>query len=141
MRVRLADTALGIDAVTPAAFDAIVGPGKTFDTGCNTGISTNHTGPESCAGVQEDVGEALTGVHVSRVLSREKLFIRGADAVEKSGRQHGMVRYGERCVGPARSKTSRTHGRHLLGNREIPWTADARCRVEARIGKDAPVIR
>ena len=98
-------------------------------------------GSESCAGIREDVGEALTGVHVGRVLSREKLFIRGADAVEKSGRQHGMVRYGERCVGPARSKTSRTRESHLLGNREIPWTADARCRVEARIGKDAPVIR
>ena len=77
-------------------------------------------GSESCAGIREDVGEALTGVHVGRVLSREKLFIRGADAVEKSGRQHGMVRYGEHCVGPARSKTSRTHGHHLLGNREIP---------------------
>ena len=98
-------------------------------------------GSESCAGIREDVGEALTGVHVGRVLSREKLFIRGADAVEKSGRQHGMVRYGEHCVGPARSKTSRTRESHLLGNLEIPWTADARCRVEARIGKDAPVIR
>jgi hypothetical protein len=95
-------------------------------------------GSESCAGIREDVGEALIGVHVGRVSSREKLFIRGADAVEKSGRQHGMVRYGEHCVGPARSKTRESH---LLGNREIPWTADARCRVEARIGKDAPVIR
>ena len=94
-------------------------------------------GSESCACIREDVGEALTGVHVGRVLSREKLFIRGADAVEK----HGMVRYGEHCVGPARSKTSGTRDSHLLGNREIPWTADARCRVEARIGKDAPVIR
>ena len=33
-------------------------------------------GSESCAGIREDVGEALTGVHVGRVLSREKLFIR-----------------------------------------------------------------
>src|SRR5262249_47586722 len=62
-------------------------------------------GSESCAGIREDVGEALTGVHVGRVSSREKLFIRGADAVEKSGRQHGMVRYGEHGVGPARSIT------------------------------------
>ena len=100
-----------------------------------------HGGPESCADAREGGGEALTGVHAGRVSSREKLFIRGADAVEKSGRQHGMVRYGERCVGSARSKTSRTRESHLLGNREIPWTADARCRVEARIGKDAPVIR
>ena len=52
----------------------------------------SHDGPESCAGTCEGVGEALTGVHAGRVSSREKLFIRGADAVEKSGRQHG------RCV-------------------------------------------
>jgi hypothetical protein len=101
----------------------------------------SHDGSESCAGIREGVGEALTGVHAGRVSSREKLYIRGADAVEKSGRQHGMVRHGEHRVGPARSKTSRTHGRHLHGNREIPWTADAPCGVAARIGKDAPVIR
>ena len=101
----------------------------------------NHTGLGSYAGIRKGVGGTLTEERAGRVLSREKLFIRGADAVEKSGRQHGMVRYGERCVGSARSKTSRTRESHLLGNREIPWTADARCRVEARIGKDAPVIR
>ena len=63
----------------------------------------SHDGSESCAGIREGGGEALTGVHAGRVSSREKLYIRGADAVEKSGRQHGMVRYGEHCVGPARS--------------------------------------
>jgi hypothetical protein len=31
----------------------------------------NHTGPESCAGVCEDSGEALIGVRAGRVLSRE----------------------------------------------------------------------
>lgn len=75
----------------------------------------SHDGPESCAGIRKGVGEALTGVHAGRVSSREKLFIRGADAVEKSGRQHGMVRHGEHLVGPARSKTSRTHGSRLRG--------------------------
>src|SRR6266498_5193735 len=30
-----------------------------------------HGGPESCVGVREDVGEALTGVRVGRTLSRE----------------------------------------------------------------------
>ena len=100
-----------------------------------------HNGPESCGVAREGGVEALTGETAGWVLSRVMLNLRGADAVEKSGRQHGMVRYGERCVGSARSKTSRTRESHLLGNREIPWTADARCRVEARIGKDAPVIR
>ncbi len=34
----------------------------------------SHTGPESCAGVREGLGEALTGVHAGRVLSREMLL-------------------------------------------------------------------
>jgi len=31
----------------------------------------NHPGSESCAGVREDMGEALTGVHAGQVLSSE----------------------------------------------------------------------
>ena len=31
----------------------------------------SHDGPESCAAAREGVGEALTGVHTGRVLSRE----------------------------------------------------------------------
>jgi RNA-directed DNA polymerase len=34
------------------------------------GLAT-HTGPESCIVVRKDAGEALTGVRVGRVLSRE----------------------------------------------------------------------
>jgi len=34
------------------------------------GVAT-HTGPESCVGVREDGGEALTGVRAGRVSSRE----------------------------------------------------------------------
>ena len=34
----------------------------------------NHIGPESCAFVREDRGEALTGVRAGRVWSREILF-------------------------------------------------------------------
>lgn len=33
----------------------------------------NRNGPESCADVRKGGGEALTGVHAGRVLSREKL--------------------------------------------------------------------
>jgi len=33
-----------------------------------------HDGPESCVGVREGVGEALTGVRAGRVLSRESDF-------------------------------------------------------------------
>jgi hypothetical protein len=34
------------------------------------GVAT-HNGPESCGGVGNNVGEALTGEHTGRVLSRE----------------------------------------------------------------------
>ena len=56
----------------------------------------SHDGPESCVGLREDVGEALTGEHAGRVSSREMLKVQGADAVEKSGRQHETARDGER---------------------------------------------
>ena len=34
----------------------------------------SHTGPESCVGVREADGEALTGVQAGRVLSRESKY-------------------------------------------------------------------
>ena len=39
------------------------------------GLAT-HDGPESCAVIREGVGEALTGVCVGRVLSRERGLLR-----------------------------------------------------------------
>ena len=41
----------------------------------------NHTGPESCVGICEDAGEALTGERIGQPLSRESLKISGADVV------------------------------------------------------------
>jgi len=41
----------------------------------------NHDGPESCASSREGAGEALTGVHMGRVLSCENRQSQGADAV------------------------------------------------------------
>lgn len=35
-------------------------------------VLVSHTGPESCVGTREGAGEALTGVCVGRILSREK---------------------------------------------------------------------
>ena len=100
-----------------------------------------HNGPESCGVARKGGVEALTGETAGWVLSREMLNVRGADAVEKSGRQHGVVRQGEHYTGPARSETSCTHGNHLRGNREILWPAAAASMATARIGKGAPVIR
>ena len=102
----------------------------------------NHDDPESCVGIRKDAGEALTGEHAGRVLSREKFTVQGADAVEISGRQHGLGRYGERQSDPAWSETSRTRGSHLQGNREILWLAVRESPSWAvRIGKVVPVIR
>jgi hypothetical protein len=41
----------------------------------------NHIGPEPCAGVREDVGEASAGDRIGQPLSREIDVILGADAV------------------------------------------------------------
>src|ERR1700691_1336476 len=86
----------------------------------------NHTGPESCIGVRKGAGEALTGERTGWVLSREIHapprggILRGADAVERSGRQNPRRRHGETLRDPARSQTPRMYGCTPLGNREIP---------------------
>ena len=41
----------------------------------------NHTGPESCVGIREDAGEALTGERIGQPSSRESLILPDADVV------------------------------------------------------------
>jgi hypothetical protein len=41
----------------------------------------NHIGPEPCAGIREDVGEASAGERAGQPLSRDRKLISGADAV------------------------------------------------------------
>ncbi len=102
----------------------------------------NRNDPGSCVGIRKDAGEALIGEHAGRVLSREKFTVQGADAVEISGRQHGLGRQGEPQPDPAWSETSRTRGSHLHGNRELLWLAVLESPSWAvRIGKVVPVIR
>ncbi|CAG4917635.1 unnamed protein product [Acidithrix sp. C25] len=48
----------------------------------------NHDDPESCVGVREDAGEALTGARAGQAIEARNQRIRGADAVYGSGRQH-----------------------------------------------------
>jgi hypothetical protein len=76
--------------------------------------------PESCVVTCKGAGEALTGAPMGWVLSREKLKLQGADAVERGGRRNGLHRHGEVHAGPARSEAPRTLGNLLHGNREIP---------------------
>ena|ERR1044072_793804 len=80
----------------------------------------SHAGPESCAADREVGREALTGVRAGRVLSLEKIVVRGADAVFAGGRQHPVRRQGETVQDPAWSETSCMHGTTSRENREIP---------------------
>ena len=86
-----------------------------------------HTDSESCIFVRKGEGEALTGVRAGQVLSREieppsrkRWPLRGADAVELSGRQNWRRRNRETLLDPARSETLSMHASTLSGSREIP---------------------
>ena len=81
----------------------------------------SHTDPESCGAVREARVEALTGARAGRVFSRERTFLRDADAVGRSGRPHRVHRYREMRPGPARSETPCTYGNTSHENREVLW--------------------
>lgn len=101
----------------------------------------SHTGPESCAVAREGGGEALTGESAGRVSSRENYGqLRGADAVETSGRPHRLRRQRETRWDPARSETPSTHGSTSHGNREIPRPPAVRG-IAGRTGKSKDAIR
>jgi hypothetical protein len=104
------------------------------------GVAT-HTGPESCAGGGNSVGEALTGARAGWPLSREihapvreHRVVRGADAVEEGGRRTPGRRQREAPRDPARSKTPGTHGNTSHGNRESPRLSAVKGAAD-RIGK------
>lgn len=103
------------------------------------GLAT-HNSPESCAAAREGGGEALTGVHAGRVLSRERTKLPGADAVKVGGRPHPRRRYREALRDPARSETPCMHERTSRGNREIP-SPPAADGAAGRVGKSKDVRR
>jgi hypothetical protein len=80
-----------------------------------------HGGPESCVAAREGGGEALTGVRAGWAIEPRNQRVRGADAVERSGRQHHRQRYRELPVDPARSENLCMCGVFMCENREIPW--------------------
>ena len=47
---------------------------------CDEGVAT-HIGPEPCAGVREDVGEASVGGRAGQPWSRDRKLLPGADGV------------------------------------------------------------
>jgi hypothetical protein len=71
-----------------------------------------HGGPESCVGVREGAGEALTGVRVGWAIEPRNNGFRGADVVEMSGRPHRRQRYSRAAGGP-RAVEEPVHARNL----------------------------
>jgi hypothetical protein len=75
---------------------------------CDEGIA-NHIGPEPCAGVREDTGEAPVGDRIGQPLSRE-IPLSGADAVKKAesntdGRATASARPARRGLRPWHVRT------------------------------------
>lgn len=85
------------------------------------GLAT-HIGPEPCAGIREDVGEASVGERAGQPLSRESLLIPGADGVdvpEGNTEEHAMRVLSR----PGVVLDPGMHGSSLYGNREISGLA------------------
>src|SRR4030043_2456422 len=79
----------------------------------------SHTGPESCAGLREAAGEALTGVHADQPLSSE---IKSSGTPTQLSNAEGNIEHDdmrESCSSPAESKTLCMRGNSLHGNREV----------------------
>ena len=83
------------------------------------GLAT-HDGPESCVGVREGDGEALTGVHVGRAIEPRNNHNRGADAVHGAEGHIGGSASRELPPNPARSKNLSMRGISMHENREVP---------------------
>jgi len=103
-------------------------------------VLATHIGPESCGAAREGRAEALTGERAGRVSSRERLSLRDADAVRRSGRLHRVHRYREVYQSPARSETPSTYVDTSYGNREIPGLPRAAVAL-GRIGKSKDARR
>ena len=103
------------------------------------GLAT-HTGPESCGVFRKERAEALTGVRAGWVLSRERVDLRGADAVGRGGRQQRAHRYREMRAGLARSKTPSMYGKHFAREPGGPMSAWADG-AAGRVGKSKDARR
>jgi hypothetical protein len=79
----------------------------------------SHTGPESCGGVREDAAEALTGVHVGRVIERRNTSLFGVlmlSSRQKAKRYAALTRA---AAGSASSEDPGMRACLAYGNREI----------------------
>jgi hypothetical protein len=94
----------------------------------------NHIGPEPCAGIREDVGEASAGERAGQPLSRDRKLIPGADAV--------CVAEGNKSKSANASAWATRRGRRtwhalksLYGNREVSGAAEGSAGLTVRGGK------
>ena len=95
----------------------------------------SHDGPESCAGVREGAGEALTGVRAGGAIEPRNVDVRGAGAVSVSGRQHRRQRQRELAADP-RAVGEPVHARNLQAREPgDPMAARAGDRRAGRSGK------
>lgn len=96
-----------------------------------------HGGPESCVGVREGIGEALTGARAGEVSSRE-IIAPGRRRGSGLGRQHGQVRYASTWSVPRGPRPCACTGISMRENREIPHRPPTRGGVVGRIGEAEP---
>jgi hypothetical protein len=78
---------------------------------CDEGVAT-HIGPEPCAGLREDVGEASVGERIGQPLSRERTKIPEADAVDRA--EGDTDRCASASIRPVRRGRRPWHVRKLL---------------------------
>lgn len=101
------------------------------------GVAT-HGVPESCAGVREGDGEALTGARAGRAIEPRNQRVRGADAVNQCGRPHRRQRYRKLPADPARSKNLCMYGISMRENREVPHSPVRSITGRAAQGRPRP---
>lgn len=99
----------------------------------------SHTDPESCTVARKGGREALTGACAGELWSRERMMVRGADAVSASGRPRPMPCQGKRYGDLARSENLCMHRTTSRENRESPCSP-VRYGATGRIGKSKDVI-
>ena len=94
----------------------------------------NRIGPEPCAGVREDAGEASVGERTGQSWSRESYISRVPTTLgsRKARRAGAPARV---PVRPGVVADPGMCGRSLHGNREISWSADGRYGRSVRGGK------
>ena len=109
---------------------------------CDEGVAI-HIGPEPCAGIREDVGEASARECIGQPLSRERMFSREPTlSTERKATRRGAVSRAPRRLGVVADPGMCRHS--LFGNREVSWPTKATCRdwsVSGRRGAEADDAR